>query len=116
MMRWKGKCSKMNDRFTATLALCMRAKKLTFGFETVKQSVQSRQAFLLLTALDISPKTEKEVAFLAGKYGLPHQKLAVTMRELGGIIGKTTGVLAVTEPGLAKKLSTVHYETEDTNL
>ena len=106
----------MNERFASTLALCMRAKKLTFGLDTVRYAVQRSEVYLLLTASDLSAKSQKEVAFLAEKYHLPHLALTATMSDIAATIGKKTGVLAVTEQGLAKKLGTVHYETEETNL
>ncbi len=94
----------MSERFYATLSLCMRAGKLTFGMDTVAETVKAGKACLLLTASDSSDKTVKEVLFLAGKYAIPHLALDRSKAQLRATIGKLTGVLAVTDQGLADSL------------
>lgn len=94
----------MNDQFAATLSLSMRARKLNFGFDTVKKAVQAGEISLLLTASDLSPKTVKEVRFLAEQKQIPFILLDETMSEIGNRIGKKTGVLGVADQGFAKKL------------
>jgi len=94
----------MSERFYSTLSLCMRAKKLSFGFDTVKEAVKAGSVFLLLTASDLSEKTIKEVRFLAEKHEIPYLPLDKTQEEMRFVIGKFTGVLAVTDEGLVKSL------------
>ena len=94
----------MNPRFLSTLGLCMRAGKLNFGFETVKSAVLGGTVHLLMTASDLSPKTAKEVAFLADKHAVTLLSLPVTMDEMKFAMGKKTGVLAVTDEGFARRL------------
>lgn len=106
----------MNDRFCATLALSKRAQKLLYGFDTVKEGVISGKVHLLFTASDLSPKTVKEVAFLAGKYSIPHLSLAKTMEQIAAIIGKKTGVIGIADKGFADKLMLIHNETEESNI
>ncbi len=106
----------MNDRFYATLSLSMRAKKLLYGFDTVKEGVQNGSVKLLLTASDLSLKTVKEVAYLAGKHTLPHLPIPKTMEEIAGVIGKKTGVIGIADQGFADKLMLIHNETEEPNI
>lgn len=106
----------MNDRFYATLSLSMRAKKLLFGFDTVKEGILSDRICLLFTASDLSPKTVKEVVYLADKHHLPHLPLSKTMEEIAGIIGKKTGVMGMADKGFADKLMLIHNETEESNI
>lgn len=94
----------MNPHFLSTLGLAMRAGKLTFGFDTVKAAVQSGQVFLLMTAADLSPKTVKETRFLAEHHQIPWLPLPLAMEDLAAAIGKKTGVIAITEEGLAARL------------
>ena len=103
----------MSNRFYATLSLSMRAKKLLYGFDTVKEGVQNGSVRLLLTASDLSAKTVKEVVFLAGKYHLPHLPLPKTMEEIAGVIGKKTGVIGIADQGFTDKLMLIHNETEE---
>ncbi len=106
----------MSDRFYATLSLSMRAKKLLYGFDTVKEGVQNGSVRLLLTASDLSQKTIKEAVYLAGKYRLPHLPLPNTMEEIAGMIGKKTGVIGIADQGFADKLMLIHNETEEPNI
>lgn len=106
----------MSDRFYATLSLSMRAKKLLYGFDTVKEGVLDGRVSLLLTASDLSAKTVKEVAYLAGKHNLPHLLLPKCMEEIAGIIGKKTGVIGIADRGFADKLMLIYNETEEPNI
>ena len=94
----------MGERFYSTLGLCMRAGRLSFGFDTVKEAVKAGKVCLLMTASDLSEKTSKEVAFPAYKYQIPYLALDRTQSQLRSTIGKLTGVLAVTDDGLARSL------------
>lgn len=100
----------MSERFYSTLSLCMRAKKLTFGFDTVKEAVKGGNVSLLLTASDLSEKTVKEVRFLAEQHEIRYLPLDKTQEEMRTVIGKFTGVLAITDEGLAGSLIKA-YET-----
>lgn len=94
----------------------MRAKRLAFGFDTVKAATERGEVFLLLTAAGLSPKTLKEVRFLAQKWSVPCLPLPHTIGEMAGVIGRKTGVIGVTDQGFAAKLLLVHEETEETIL
>ena len=104
------------NRFDSTLSLCMRAKRLAYGFDTVKAAAERGEVFLLLTARELSPKTVKEVRFLAEKLSVPWLPLPHTLEEMPRVIGRTTGVIGVTDQGFAAKLTLAHNETEETIL
>ncbi len=91
----------------------MRAGKLVYGFDTLKENIKLNNVFLVFTASDLSPKTVKEVKFFANKDNLPHLPLSKTMEEIEGIIGKKTGIIGITDRGFAEKLSLIYNETED---
>lgn len=94
----------MNARFLQTLSLCMRAGVICFGLDTVRAAAREGRVQLLLTACDLSPKTLKEAAFTARTASLPIFPLPLTMEQIRIIIGRKTGVIAVTDPGLARRL------------
>lgn len=104
----------MNDKFYSTLSLSMRAKKLVYGFDTVNENAKAKNVFLLLTASDLSPKTAKEVLFIANKENIPHLYLEKTMDDLENLIGKKTGVLGITDHGFAQNL--IQNKTEESNI
>ena len=104
------------NRFDSTLSLCMRAKRLAYGFDTVKAAAERGEVFLLLTADGLSPKTVKEVRFLAEKRSVPWISIPHTLEEMSRVIGRKTGVIGVTDQGFAAMLTLAHNETEETIL
>ena len=51
----------MNDRFLNLLGLCRRAGRMKIGCDTVIESVELKEAKLVLMASDISENTKKKV-------------------------------------------------------
>jgi len=97
------------DRFYSTLSLSMRARKLLYGFDTVKENL--KDIHLLLLASDLSQKTAKEVNFSAKD--IPIFTLDKTMEEIKALIGKKTGIIGINDEGFAKKLISIMNETEE---
>jgi ribosomal protein L7Ae-like RNA K-turn-binding protein len=87
-------------RALSCVGLCRRAGALITGFDACLRDIAKAKA--LFIANDISEKTAKEVRFHAGKRGKQLFLLPAAMDALGGVLGKRTGVLAVTDEGLAK--------------
>ena len=89
-----------SDKTFQALSLCRRAGKLVMGFDAVAESVLKGKAFLVLTAVDLSPKTQKRISGLCEGltelYGLP-----LTQLELCQITRKPVGVYSVTDENLA---------------
>lgn len=94
----------MNSKILQDLSLTKRAGKLVLGFDVVKSSLMDGSAYLLVTANDLSKKTNKEVAFLQGKFNIPHITLNHTLDELWYVLGKRVGVMSVTDKGLSEML------------
>ena len=91
----------MNDIFLNSLGICKRAGKLVFGFETVKTAMQSGYAVLIFTAADLSEKTKKGMRFLSSQMQIEFVETGYDMDSLGSSIGRKTGIIAVTDEGLA---------------
>lgn len=75
------------------------------GFDSVKESIMTGKAHLILLASDISAKTEKEIRFFAEKNGTSVIKTDADIDEYGTAIGKKVGVIAVCDEGFAKKMT-----------
>ena len=91
----------MKDRFLSTLGICRKAGKLLWGFDVVARAAADGDAVLVLLARDLSPKSEKEIRFTLEKHGIGIRNTPVTMDEIWYRVGKRSGILAVTDPGLA---------------
>ncbi len=85
-----------------SITLCKRAGKLIVGFDLCKAAMQTGEAKLIILASDVSEKTRKEALFLAQQCGCEAAGTALTMDELWYCIGKRSGVLAVSDAGLAR--------------
>lgn len=89
----------MNKLFSA-LSLCRRARALTCGFDAVKDDVMRGKAALVLTAADLSPKTQQRVERFCQELA-PLKTLPLAADELLAITRKPTAVFAVTDENLA---------------
>ncbi|MGN0666405.1 MAG: L7Ae/L30e/S12e/Gadd45 family ribosomal protein [Huintestinicola sp.] len=93
-----------NDRIINLLTMCRKAGRIQMGFDPSKESLAEGKANIILTASDVSPKTEKEIRFFADKSGIPVMRIPYTIEEIGFGLGKKSGVLAVCDEGFSKKL------------
>ncbi len=92
------------NRIINLLTVCRKAGKLIMGFDACKEALASKKARLILLASDISPKTEKEIRFFAGKAGVTTVKTNIRIEEFHAGTGKRAGVLCICDGGFAKKL------------
>lgn len=94
----------MKQKITQDITLAKRAGKLIMGFDVVKESLQNKTGKLLVISEDISPKTRKEVLFLANKYETDIVFVELTLDELWYLVGKKVGVMSINDDGFANKI------------
>ena len=82
------------------LSLCRRAVRLTTGMEATLEKAQKGEAFLVLLAEDLSPRSAARL-----RQGLPEQlpvrSLPCTMQTFSTVTGKNSGILAVCDENFA---------------
>lgn len=100
-----------DNKIFGMLGLCKRAGRLVLGFDITKEAIQKGNAFLVLVAKDTSPKTVKEINLEAEKAKIKLETLPFTMDEIGNIVAKRTGVLAVCDKGFAERISLLIEES-----
>jgi ribosomal protein L7Ae-like RNA K-turn-binding protein len=88
-------------KLLSALGICKKAGKLAEGFDPVAESARSGKARLILTARDLSPKSEKEVVRIALETCVEHRRIEVSMDEIWAGLGRRAGILAVADEGLA---------------
>lgn len=84
------------------LRICLKAGKAVKGFDSAKEALERGKAFSVLTAMDASEKTLKEVSFFCKKYGAVHIRTEIFKEELGIMCGKQTAVIAVCDQGFTE--------------
>ena len=92
---------KVKDRLLSTLGICKKAGKVIMGFEAVREAAALGQVSLIVLSGDLSPKSGKEIAFTAEKQNIPVCTAPITMEEIQSRLGKRSGILAITDRGLA---------------
>lgn len=92
-----------NGRLAGLLGLARRAGKLTTGFDAVVESITLDKAVLVMTAADLSKKTEKELRFVSGEKAVDILELPLGKEEIRHALGltKPVGVLALEDKGFA---------------
>jgi ribosomal protein L7Ae-like RNA K-turn-binding protein len=89
------------SKLLSALGICKKAGKLAEGFDPVADMARSGKASLILTAGDLSPKSEKEVAHIAQQTRVEHRRIDITMDEIWSRLGRRAGILAIADEGLA---------------
>lgn len=92
-----------NHPVLSRMGIARRAGLLAVGTEKVTAAIKSGAAQLVLLASDISPKTEKELRYLAsGKTEII--RIDADLATMSAAIGIRAGIAAVTDGGLAKAI------------
>lgn len=89
------------ERLFSLLGICIKAGKLLTGFEAVREGAGKGRVRLILLARDLSPKSRKEMEYIAEKQSIPVHILPVAMEEIWYRTGRRAGILALTDQGLA---------------
>lgn len=93
----------------STLGLMKKTGCLIVGFDAVKREMENPASKIAGVALsnDLSAKTKKEILFLRNKHR-PSMNIVVLdadMKQIEGVIGKKTGIAAITDEGFWKAFS-----------
>lgn len=97
------------------LSLCRKAGKLVTGFDEVKQAIWEGEAKLIVLCADLSPKRAEDIQY-AARTMRPAVKLVTsvhTMDELMQVLRRRTGIIAVTEQGLADSVEAACSHTRE---
>jgi ribosomal protein L7Ae-like RNA K-turn-binding protein len=90
-----------DTKVLGALTMARKAGKVVLGFDAVKDTLGAGTARITVITADISPKTEKEVRFFCERSGTDVIKTGCSMEDIGRALGKRSGVLSVTDEGLA---------------
>lgn len=105
----------MTNKAWGILSLCRKAGKLKMGFEPVKETLLQQEARLILYAGDLSHKTRESMDWHLRQMDRPPPccLLSDTMEELAVLCGKKTGILAITDQGLADAIQKLLNQSEE---
>ncbi|MCQ2504103.1 MAG: ribosomal L7Ae/L30e/S12e/Gadd45 family protein [Saccharofermentans sp.] len=105
------------DKILGFIGLAMRAGKVASGYDMALSAISGGQAKLLILSKDISRNTLGKLLKRLESDGIeaPDAYSFSKASRLGDAIGKPDrAVIAITDEGFAKKLSTMLEEYDDT--
>lgn len=105
----------MDNSLLRLLGIARRAGRLSLGADAVRQSVQRKQAKLVLFAPDFSAHTAQSIAGAAEEAGIQTAGVRGSMDEIEAAVGKRAGVIAVNDEGFAKKLLALNAQERGGN-
>ena len=104
------------DRALALLGLARRAGAVVGGTEAVRGLCRSGKACLVLLADDCSENSAKRVRDCCAFYGVPLERVDVSMQRLGKAIGmREASAAAVGNAGLAGQILNCIGRQEETD-
>lgn len=97
----------MNDKFLALIGFASKSGNLSFGADSVKESLKRNKAKLVIIANDISDKSRKEMKFFASRCNVPVLDTEYDIAELSHASGKKCGIISVNETGFANAMTII---------
>ncbi|MEG1774056.1 MAG: hypothetical protein RR320_04300 [Oscillospiraceae bacterium] len=94
------------------IAISRKAGRLKMGFDPSEGSL-GHGAVLLLFASDVSPKTKARIQYKAEQYVVPSLTLPYSADEVHRAVGKRVAVMAVTDQGLADRITALTAEHDE---
>ena len=98
----------MNDRFLSMLGIARRAGNAEFGYDKALTAVHSGKAKAVFCAADLSPKTKRGLDFAAEGTSIKIISTDRSMFDITNAVGLKTGIVAVTDSGIANKLISLY--------
>ena len=98
----------MNDRFLSMLGIARRAGKVEFGYDKALAAVHSGKAKAVFCAADLSPKTKRGLDLAAEGTRIKIISTERSMFDITNAVGLKTGIVAVTDSGIANKLISLY--------
>lgn len=89
------------------LGICNKAGKLAIGNDATIEAIKKNKAELVIIASDLSRRTAQEVREIAIRNKVVVVDVPERMHDFGSAIGKTSGVICITDEGITKKIKTL---------
>lgn len=95
------------------LTICRKAGKLQLGLTPVTEHLQQGQVSGVMVCQDTASKSKKEARFQCRRQGVPCIELPFTKEEMGWVIGRACGVIAVCDDGFFRRFQELVTQTEE---
>ena len=75
------------------------------GFDAVSDAARNGILQLIITTKDLSPKSQKEIAYVAQQTEVALLAMPVGMADMERMLGKRYGILGISDQGLADSVA-----------
>ncbi len=89
------------ERVSYFLHIAMKARKIQYGMDSCKRSIQRKEAKVILFTQDFSEKAKDKFANLCKEHKIPYYECG-TKTGMSEYFNKETGVIAITDENIAK--------------
>ncbi len=96
----------MTDKVLTLLGFAAKSGNLCYGANATVTAIRAKKVYLVVWANDVSPKTQKEITFFAGKTNI--QTLCLSQCDiqcLSNAVGRKCGVVGITDRPFAESIS-----------
>lgn len=96
----------MTGKVLTLLGFASKSGNLQFGMDKARECIKKNRSKLIVCACDLSPKSQKEIAFFAHNKNIGCIILEnITIENLSTAVGKKCGIISVNDNGFANAIS-----------
>ena len=97
-----------NNKILGLIGLAARARKVSFGADSVELEAQKNKVYLIILAQDSSSRTKEKFQKISEKYNVPII-ITQTIEELSKAIGKSNkAILGIEDINLASEIQKIN--------
>ena len=97
-----------NSKILGLIGLAARARKVSFGADSVELEAQKNKVYLIILAQDSSSRTKEKIQKISEKYNIPII-ITQTIEELSKAIGKSNkAILGIEDINLASEIQKIN--------
>ena len=90
-----------HDKLLSMLGICRKAGYLVLGSDAVIEALRKESAHIVLLTDDLSRRSGEKIATAADHKSVKGLKIPISMEEIERLTGKASGIIAITDKGLA---------------
>ena len=97
-----------NNKILGLIGLAARARKVSFGADSVELEAQKNKVYLIILAQDSSSRTKEKFQKISEKYNIPII-ITQTIEEISKAIGKSNkAILGIEDINLASEIQKIN--------
>ena len=96
-----------HQKLYSMLGICKKAGQLLMGADVVLESIAKGKIYIVLLTQDLSRRSSEKITSAAVHKSVKVVTVPLDMDEIGALTGKVSGIIAVTDKGLADAVESI---------